>query len=84
MIHCVKCKRFTKNNIALRGLDSIKDAHGDCARCGLGVKVEFDAWEDWGWSEEDDREFEERLIQSTDGWRTLPHEVSAPLPAIEP
>ncbi|MGH3966507.1 MAG: hypothetical protein ACRDRY_25260 [Pseudonocardiaceae bacterium] len=83
MIRCKKCKRFTNNNIALRGFDAIKDAHGDCARHGPGVPVEFDAWEDWGWSDEDDRRFEEQLIASTVGWASLPHEVDMQWPASD-
>jgi hypothetical protein len=64
VIRCSSCKRFTRNNVATVGFDTIKAAHGDCSRCGPKVEVDFDAWEDWGWSEEDERAMEDRLIAS--------------------
>lgn len=62
MIRCADCKAFTKNNVALRGFDDIKSATGDCWRHGQGVPVVWEAWEDWGWSDDDG--FEDRLIAS--------------------
>lgn len=64
MIRCKQCKAFTSNNRALRGFDSIKSARGDCHRHGQGVPVIWEAWEDWGWSEEDERRIEDELIAS--------------------
>jgi hypothetical protein len=62
VIRCAKCKAFTSNNVALRGFDDIKSATGDCWRHGRGVEVIWEAWEDWGWSEEDERRHEDKLI----------------------
>ncbi len=62
MIRCQHCARFTSNNVALRNLDRIESAHGDCSRCGPKVPVRFDAWEDWGWTDEHERAFEDRVF----------------------
>jgi hypothetical protein len=64
VIRCRGCARFTRNNVALRGFDQIRSAYGDCSRCGPRVEVRFDAWEDWGWSEEDEDAFDARLAGS--------------------
>lgn len=64
MIRCGQCKAFTKNNVATVGFDTIKSARGDCWRHGQGVPVIWEAWEDWGWSEEDQRRIEDKLIAS--------------------
>jgi hypothetical protein len=69
VIRCKKCKRFTRNNVALRGLESIKSARGDCSRCGPEVEVNFDAWEDWGWSDEDEDEFFDKVMNAAPGAR---------------
>jgi hypothetical protein len=61
VIRCAACKRFTRNNVALRNCEQIKSAHGDCSRCGPKVPVQFDAWEDWGWSDADEDAFFEKL-----------------------
>lgn len=57
MIRCKTCKRFTRNNVAtVETFDGeperIIDQRGDCSRCGPGVKLESEGWEDWfGWPE---------------------------------
>ncbi len=61
MIRCKRCKRFTRNNVALRSSEHIKSAHGDSSRCGPTVEVDFDAWEDWGWTDADEDAFFEAL-----------------------
>lgn len=62
MIRCASCKRFTSNNVALRGFDEIKSAHGDCKRCGPNVPLDWEYWEDWGWSDDEETAFQDRLI----------------------
>lgn len=65
MIRCERCARFTANNRAMVNLDmDVRDARGDCSRCGPGVPVRWEAWEDWGWTEDDEREIQDRIIGS--------------------
>lgn len=67
MIRCGECKAFTKNNKALRGFDDIKSATGDCWRHGEQVPVIWEAWEDWGWSDEDEERITDELVALVEG-----------------